>query len=464
MHLNGSWCRPPGPKVRGEQRMRNIQADNTTQILILGGGFGGVFAARRLEKLFPRNSGVQITLVSRDNFFLMTPLLFEAMSGVLELRHCSVPIRDFLRQTVFVEATVTDIDLDRRVVSARAGEDEAYALRYDHLVLALGSKTNQSLIPGSEHAFTFKMLADAVLVGNHVIERFEHAAVEPDPVRRQKQLTFIVIGGGLVGVEVFGELIAFAERILHYYRQLRGEELRFHLFQNTDRILPEVDSQLAEYAARVLTSRPGVNIHVNAPVERIEPDRVRVGEEEFPAGTIILAAGIVPSSRVVNLPLMKARHGQITVSNTLQAENHPEVWALGDCAVIPSPDGGHYPYLAQHAMREGRRLALNIATVLRGEQPEPFIYDTIGVMGSLGHFKGFGKVWGVRLRGFIAWWVRRSYYLLVMPRWSRRIRIVVDWTLALFFRPDIVKVDVDSRVLLQFRRETADDKAAADKT
>lgn len=413
-----------------------------TRILIVGGGFGGVSTARRLEKLFRRHSRVQITLVARENYSLMTPLLFEAMSGTIELRHCSVPIRDFLRHTRFIEATVTGINLETRTVCAQASDGEDYSLSYDHLVLAMGAKTNLALIPGSEHAFTFKTLADAVLVRNHLIEQFERADVETDAARKQKLLTFIVIGGGLVGVEVFGELTSFAGDILRYYPHIRPEELRFELFQNSERILPEVGPELAEYAARVLRKRPGVSIRTNSPVLRIEPGRVYLKEEELPAGTVILAAGIVPSPSVAALPTTKAKQGQIVVMNTLQIKEHPEVWALGDCASVPSPDGGHYPYLAQHAIREARRLALNLHAVLNGRQPEPFIYDTIGVMGSLGSFTGFGNVGSVRLRGFIAWWLRRSYYLLAMPRWSRRIRIIMDWTLSLFFRPDIVKVDV----------------------
>jgi NADH dehydrogenase len=218
--------------------------------------------------------------------------------------------------------------------------------------------------------------------------------------------------------------------------------LRFELFQNTERILPEVGPELAEYAARVLRKRPGVNIRTNSPVLRIEPSGVHGKEGELPAGTIILAAGIVPSPSVVGLPVAKAKQGQIVVMNTLRAQDHPNVWALGDCSSVPAPGGGHYPYLAQHAIREARRLALNLQAVLNGRQPEPFIYDTIGVMGSLGSFKGFGTVGRLRLRGLLAWWLRRSYYLMTMPRWSRRIRIVMDWTLSLFFRPDIVKVDL----------------------
>src|SRR5208283_4511388 len=182
------------------------------RILILGGGFGGVYTARHLEHLFRHRSAVEIVLVSRDNFLLMTPLLFEVFSGTLELRHCSFPIRAFLRTTRFVEAAVEGIDLERRVVQLNAA-GESGELAYDQLVLALGARTNRAMIPGSEHAFTFKTLADALLLRNYVIERFERADVEADPQRKRKKLTFVIIGGGLVGVELFGELTALVDGI-----------------------------------------------------------------------------------------------------------------------------------------------------------------------------------------------------------------------------------------------------------
>jgi NADH:ubiquinone reductase (H+-translocating) len=429
--------------------------DKPTQILILGGGFGGIFAAKELEKLFPRDSNVQITLLNRDNFFLMTPLLFEAMSGTLEFRHCSVPIRDFLWHTNFVEATVDHIDLETRTAFASAAEGEVYRLPYDHLVLALGAKTDQQRIPGSELAFTFKALADAVAVRNHVIERFERADVEADPMRRQKLLTFAVIGGGLVGVEVFGELTAFVDEILRYYRRLNRDEIHFHLFHATDRILPEVDPPLAEYATRMLQNRPGVKVYVNAPVQGIDRDCVYLREQSIQAGTIILAAGITRTPIVAELPLEKGKHGQIAVDATMRSQQHPGLWALGDCAAIPAPDGRHYPYLAQHAMREGRHLARNVHAAVRGQSPQPFVYGTLGIMGSLGHYTGFGRVMGIRLRGFVAWWVRRTYYLMVTPRWSRRIRITADWTIALLFRPDIVKIDMECERPLAARHAAA---------
>ena len=221
------------------------------RIVILGGGFGGVYTARHLERLFRRRSDVEVVLVSRDNFLLMTPLLFEVFSGILELRHCSFPVRAFLRTTRFVEAAVVGSDLERRVVQLNAA-GESGELAYDQLVLALGARTNRAMIPGSEHAFTFKTLADAILLRYYVIERFERADVEIDPQRKRRQLTFVIIGGGLVGVELFGEMTEFVESILTLYKHLSHDEVRFFLLQGADRIMPEIDPKLAGYGANVL--------------------------------------------------------------------------------------------------------------------------------------------------------------------------------------------------------------------
>ncbi|HEX4590367.1 MAG TPA: FAD-dependent oxidoreductase, partial [Gemmataceae bacterium] len=325
------------------------------RIVILGGGFGGVSTARYLERLVRRQRRVEIVLVSRDNFVLMTPLLFEVFSGSLDLRGVSLPIRDFLRSTRFVEATVQEVDLDRRVVRL-ASLGKRSELAYDQLVLALGAKTNRDMIPGAEHAFTFKTLADALLLRNHVIERFERADVETDPRRKAQLLTFMVVGGGLVGVELLGEMTAFADGITPFYRRVKREEVRFILLQGGDRIMPEIDPRLAAYGGRVLAKRPGVKLRTDTRVRAIRPGAVHLADETIAADTIVLAAGTVPHPVVAGLPVEKDRRGHIAVEPTLRCRSHPEVWALGDCASIPGPDGKPYPTLAQHALRAARIL------------------------------------------------------------------------------------------------------------
>jgi NADH dehydrogenase len=254
--------------------MESHAAAPRTRILVVGGGIGGLAAARHLDRLFAARPDVEVTLVSRDNFFLLSPLLFEACSGVLELRHCAQPIRPCLRRARFVEATVERIDVERRVARVVAAEGAVHDLPFDHVVVALGATTNMALVPGSEHARTFKTVADALLLRNHLIERLERAEVETDARRRQQLLSVVVIGGGLVGVELLGELTAFVDDELRYYPRIRREELGFHLFEAGPRLLQESTPFLSEYAARVLRRR-GAELHVSTPVQAIEPGAVR---------------------------------------------------------------------------------------------------------------------------------------------------------------------------------------------
>ena len=411
------------------------------RIVVLGGGFGGVSTARHLERALRGHTGAEITLVSRENFFVITPLLFEACSGRLELRHCAQPIRAALRRARFIEATVESVDVQRQIVRAVATGGATYDLPYDHLVAALGASTNEQLIPGSSNAFTFKTMADALVLRNHLIEQFERADAASEPTMRRGCLTVVVIGGGLVGIELLGELTAFADDVLRFYPRLRRDEIRFLLFEAGARILPEIDETLAVMAARVLQRR-GADIRVSTPVGSIEAGHVRVANEIIEAGTIVLAAGIVPSVIATAIPVAHDDRGRIAVDGTMRSRSHTHVWALGDCAAIPGPDGRPYPALAQHTVREARHLARNIQAVIEERVPTPFVFRPLGTMASLGHTRAVARVLGVRLTGFLAWWIRRTYYLFQMPRWDRRLRIVLDWTVAVFFRPDITKVDL----------------------
>jgi NADH dehydrogenase len=424
-------------------------------VVVLGGGFGGVTTARRLERLLRKRTDIDITLVSRENFFVITPLLFEACSGRLELRHCAQPIRAALRRARFVEATIESVDVQRQIVRAVAPDGSTYELPYDHLVVAVGASTNEQLIPGSSNAFTFKTMADALVLRNHLIEQFERADAAPDSTRRQSCLTVVVIGGGLVGVELLGELTAFADDVLRLYPRIHREEVRFQLFEAGPRILPEIDDRLAAVASGVLHRR-GADVRVATPVRLIEAGRVHLADETINAGTIVLAPGIVPSAIASAIPVVHDQRGRIAVDGTMRSRSHPQVWALGDCAAIPGPDGHPYPALAQHTVREARQLARNIQRVIEGRAPAPFVFQPLGTMASLGHTRAVALVFGVRLTGFPAWWIRRTYYLFQMPRWDRRLRIVLDWTVALFFRPDITKVElrVEREQVQQARKMT----------
>jgi NADH dehydrogenase len=412
-----------------------------TRIVVLGGGVGGLAAARHLDRQFARRSDVEVTLVSRDNFFLLSPLLFEACSGVLELRHCAQPIRPCLRHARFIEATVEHVDVEGRVVRVVASEGAVHELPYDHVAIALGATTNVHLIPGSGHARTFKTVADALMLRNHVIERLERADVETDARRHRQLLTVVVIGGGLVGVELLGELTAFVHDELRYYPRIRRDELRFHLFEAGDRLLPEAMPFAAKYAEEVLRRR-GAELKTSTPVQAIEPGVVRWKDGAIEADTIVLVAGIVPSAVAAAAGVERDRRGRIVTDATMRSVSHPNVWAIGDCAAIPGPDGKPYPALAQHAVRQAKHVAHNIRAVVGRREPKPFAYQMLGTLAAFGHTRAAADVRGFELTGFIAWWMRRTYYLFQMPRWDTRVRIALDWTVSLFFRPDLTKVDL----------------------
>jgi NADH dehydrogenase len=409
--------------------------------VILGGGFGGVFTARHLERRLRRGEA-EVTLISRDNYFLMTPLLFEAGSGVLEPRHSVCPIRTMLKRTNYVQAEIERIDLDAKQVHVTIEGGDAQVIPYDHLVLALGGVTNTAFIPGSESALTFKTLGDAIFFRNHVIQRFERADVETDPAKKKQTLTFVFVGAGFVGVELVGEMTEFLHNVGRAYRNVRSDEIRLELIEAGARVAPEFEEKMSRYIEKVLRSRR-VNIRDNTFVDRMELTRVYLRNgETIDADTIVLAAGVTPSPLVKDLPLEKSKRGAIVVEPTLRVKDRPSVWAIGDCASIPSPTGKPYPPLAQHALREAKVLANNLLAVVRDKSDlKPFIYETIGLLAALGHYNGVGRIRRLRLRGFLAWWVWRSYYLMQMPQWSRRIRIMIDWTVALFFRNDVVQLD-----------------------
>ena len=413
---------------------------NRTRVVIVGGGFGGVYTALHLEKV--ADPSVEITLISRDNYFLMTPLLFEAGSGILEPRHAVNPIRPLLKRTRFVEGEVKSIDIEGKSVLVQvANAPEAQSHGFDHLVLALGGVTNVSIVPGSEHALTFKTLGDAIFLRNQVIRLFEWADVEPDPQRKKAQLTYIVVGAGLVGLELMGELNTFARNVADLYKNVDPSMLHFELIEAGPQIAPEFDEKLANYSAEVLKKR-GVTIRTNTPVKSIHPDHIELPDgTTIEAQTIVVATGVSPSPLLKSLNIAKDKKGRALTEPTMRVRGTTNIWALGDCAQIPGPDGKPYPPLAQHALREAKQLAANIDATIRGAQPQPFVYSNKGTLAALGHFKGAGKVYGIPIYGFIAWWVWRTYYLTRMPRWSRRLRIVIDWTVALFFKNDVVQLD-----------------------
>ena len=285
-----------------------------TRIVILGGGFAGVYTARHLQRIWRKDKSVQITLVSRDNYFLITPLLFEAGSGILEPRHSVQAIRPMFDAVRFIEAEVKSIDIDAHRVQVLLQGNQTSEIEYDHLVLALGGITNTALVPGSEQSLTFKTMGDAIFLRNHCIQRFERADAQNDEAKKRAALTFVVIGAGFVGVELVGEMTEFIANLAKHYRHINRSQIRFELIEAGPRIVPEFDEELADYATHVLQKR-GVNIRNNTRLERIEHGKVHFpGGEIVETETVVISTGVIPSPVLRSLPLEKSKRARSSLS------------------------------------------------------------------------------------------------------------------------------------------------------
>ncbi|HEX2766978.1 MAG TPA: NAD(P)/FAD-dependent oxidoreductase [Candidatus Limnocylindria bacterium] len=420
------------------------------RVLILGGGFAGVETARHLEKLTRRRDDVEVWLVSRENFTVFTPLLPEVCSGQLEARHCVTALRAQLRRpsSWAVTARVEGMDLDAKVVTVMGGDGDLHRLHYDSLVVALGGETATFGIEGiREYAVGMKTLADAFALRNRAIEMLERADLETDPAERQAQLTFVVGGGGFSGVETAGEIEDFVRRVRRrYYRKIDEDELRFHIVELKDRLLPEMPEDMAEYAAKNLRKR-GYQLHLGTAMKAVGKGGVEIGQDgEFiPARTVIWTGGVQPAPVLRESGLEVDRAGRVVTKPTM-ATSRPGVWALGDCALIPRANGdGYYAPTAQNAVREAKRLARNILADIdrRPDGIEPFEYRTIGTLASIGHHTGVGVVFGIKVRGWIAWFMWRGYYWSRVPGMGGKARVALDWLLNLLFGTDPVQLKVD---------------------
>jgi NADH:ubiquinone reductase (H+-translocating) len=391
-------------------------------VLVLGGGFAGGYVARLLGQ---RGA----TIVSPDNFMLFTPLLPEAASGTLEPRHTVVPLRAMCPHAELLLGTATAVDVDARtaLIDTEAG---VQVVHWEDLVLALGAVPRA--VP--EHALSFKTLAEAIALRNHVLRELETADAELDEAARREHLTFVFVGAGYAGVEALAELSDLVGDALRYYPRLRGVPRRWVLVDAAPKILPEIPSRLGEYAARELEGR-GVEIHVGTTLDSTGEREVVLSDgTRIPTRTLVWTAGVLPNPLVAELGLPLDERGRVVVDELLRVREH--VWALGDCARVPNTKADHPdPPTCQHALRQARRLAKNIAG-----DPQPYGYRMLGQVATLGRYKGIADVLGVRLRGFPGWFVTRSYHLYQLPLASRKLRVVVDWTVALLFRRDVVEI------------------------
>ena len=416
-------------------------ANGKPRILILGGGFGGMYVALEFERALAQGANLDVTLVNRDNFFLFTPMLHEVAASDLDITNIVSPIRKLLRRVTFFHGEIESIDLvNKRVGLSHGHEEHCHALPYDHLVLALGSTANFFNLPGlAERAITMKTLDDAIFLRNRLIANLEEADFECSPSTRAPLLNFVVAGGGFAGVETIAGINDFLREAVRFYPHLREDMLRVILVHPGKTILPELGPKLGAYAQRKLVERH-VEVHSNCKVTAVTDRDVTLSDgTKVTTNTLVWTAGTRPNSLLDRLPCKKER-GRVLVNEYLEVPDWPGVWSLGDCAVVPDrKTGKSHPPTAQHALREGKVAAQNIVATIRGEQKRPFLFSTIGLLAPIGKRSGVANILGVNFSGFIAWWLWRTIYLTKLPRIEKKIRVAFDWTLDLLFSKDLVQ-------------------------
>ncbi len=427
---------------------RTAAATEATRVVIIGGGFGGVSAARRLEELSLRGPRLRTTLVSQSNALLFTPMLAEVASSALQAQHISAPVRAACPATFVRRAEVDAIDVGARVVRVRVGGRRRESIAYDHLVLALGSvPTFHGLLGLEEHAFTLKTLEDATVLRNHVISLLERADVETDASRRRPLLTFVVAGGGFAGTETIAELRDLVFSVLRYYPHVPPSELRFVLVHSRERILPELGASLADYALRRLRAR-GIEFMLETRVAGATAEGLLLDSgSQISTYTIVWTAGNRPHPLLSVLPAGLSPGGALVVDPTMRVPSLDNVWAIGDCAQVPDPtrEGGFCPPTAQHAQRQGRLAAENIVAVLHGRSPQAFSFRTLGTLVALGHRTAVAEIRGRQFSGLTAWLLWRFVYLAKLPGGEKKLRVLIDWAADLVFPRDTVLTQTSER-------------------
>jgi len=409
-------------------------------VVIAGGGFAGSTCAHDLEKLLPVQSA-RLSLVNDVNFMLYTPFLPEAAAGLLEPRHVVTPLREILKRTHLRLGAIDAHDPAARTVELRSYDGEAEELLYDQLVLAVGSVSRTVPVPGlDEHAIGFKGLADAIWLRNHVIETLESANASEDPARREELLTYVFVGGGYAGLEALAELQDFAADAMDRYPRARLHGMRWILVEAMDRVLPEIDLKLADYAVSELRGR-GIEIRLGTTLEEVGATSARLSTgESVPTRTVVWTAGVRPHPSLANLSVPLDDLGRVLVDDHLGVQGTQGVWAIGDCAAVRDPSGSFAPPTAQHGIRQARLVARNISAALSGVPPERYTYSSKTAFVNLGRYKAVGRIGNRTVSGFLAWWMARSYHLSQIPGLFRKVRAVIDWTVSLPFARDTAEV------------------------
>lgn len=411
----------------------------TRRVLIVGGGFAGTFAAMEMRHL--AKAGHEVTLVSAENFMQYQPFLPEVASGTIDPRATVVPLRPLLKHATIEVGEVTSIDHEARVVDVRITDGGTVRLAYDVLVVTAGSWSRVLPIPGlAEHGIGFKTVQEAIYLRNRVLSRLDVATQTQDPALRRAAMTFVFVGAGYAGVEALGELEDLARDAMKHYPGLRPSEMRWVLVEASGQILPELPERLATYAQARLAERD-IEVLLDTRLDSAEDGTIRLSDGQvFTAGTLVWTAGVKPSPLAGMGPLPVDERGRIVVDDYLRVVGVSDAWAAGDIAAVPDrTTGGLAPPTAQHAWREGRRLGRNVSATILGGELAPFVWKNVGGVCSLGRYKGVANVFGVNVKGFLGWFLHRSYHLWAMPTIGRRVRIAIDWTIALLFPRDITQ-------------------------
>ena len=411
-------------------------------ILIVGGGYVGMYTALRLRRKLRRRA--RITVVDPQNYMTYQPFLPETAAGSLEPRHVVVPLRKVLRGCKVLTGMVTGIDHSRHVATVLPVEGPAVEVEYDQIVVAPGSVVRTLPIPGlAESGIGFKTVGEAIFLRNHVLSRLDYAASVPDDAFRRRALTFVFIGGGYAGIEAFAELEDMARYATRYYDNVSPEDMRWVLVEATGRILPEVSVPMSEYTVRQLLRRT-MDVRLDTRVESMLGGHVVLSDgEEFDAETIVWTAGVKPNPLLTRTDLPLDERGRVRCTAALQVEGTTDAWAAGDCAAVPDltgPPGATTSPSAQHAVRQAKQLAANIVAALNRRRLTPYRHRYVGSVASLGLYKGVAEVYGVKLRGVAAWFMHRTYHLSRMPTLNRKVRVLADWTIDLFFPREVVSL------------------------
>jgi len=416
-----------------------------TRIVVLGGGFGGLAATQRLDRRFRDEDDVEIVLVSDANFAVYTPMLADVAGGTIEPRHAMPSVRAFLKKAAFREAIVQGIDVAARRVHGALINGEKVESSYDYLVIALGAVTNFGHASGAaEHALGLKDLFDAYRLRNRALTLLEWANTTRDPELRRELLTFVMAGGGFSGVEGIAALEDLLHSALRYYPEIRPEEIRLILAPHGQRLLNEVDPRLGQYVVETFAQRT-IDVRLGVGVTEVTARSATLTTGEVvPTRTVIWTAGIKVNPVLQDVDLPKSQHGALRVNPQLQVLDHPTIYALGDCAAVPTPDGqGFYTPTAQNAIRQGPVAAANIIAAIRHTHlTETFTFKPIGSLASLGRRQAVAQIGNLRLSGLPAWFAWRAIYLAKLPTLSDKVRVGLDWITDLFAPVDTLQLPI----------------------